>query len=133
MRWRLRGAARRSVTTSVYREDLIELHGPLIDYGDRAAGFVRRVLDVEHQGDVERMRRVLTADDEEISADTARRVIDFLRTRFDLTRATVVLADVDELGNVLRFRVSGPSREGTLNQEILDVGYGDGLVALRGF
>ncbi|MGH9457628.1 MAG: hypothetical protein ACRD2J_08320 [Thermoanaerobaculia bacterium] len=133
MRWRMNGVADRSVTTAVYRESLIELHGPLIDYGDRAAGFVRRILEVAHQGDIERMARVLTSDDEDVPLETAQRVIDFLRARFDLPRASVVLAEVDERLNVLRYRVSGPSREGTLSQEILTVVYGDGLVGLRGF
>lgn len=133
MRWRLTGAAGRTVPTSVYRETLIELHGPLIDFGDRGAGFVRRILDLAHQGDPERMARLLTADDEEVPLETAQRVIDHLRARFDLPRASVVLAGVDDAGNVLRYRVSGSSREGTASEEILEVGYGDGLVWLRGF
>lgn len=133
MKFRMTGVADRSVTTSVYRETLVELHGPLIDYGDRAAHFVRRILDAAHQGYPEQMARVLTADDEDVPLATAQAVIDRLRSKFDLPRASAVLAYVDEPGNAFHYRVSGPSRDGTLEQEILVVGYGDGLVGLRGY
>jgi hypothetical protein len=133
MKFKMTGVADRSVTTSVHRETLVELHGPLIDYGDRASAFVRRIIDAAHQGYPEQMARVLTADDEEISLATAQAVIDRLRSKFDLPRASAVLVYVDEPGNALHYRVSGPSRDGTQEQEILVVGYGDGLVGLRGY
>ena len=100
---------------------------------DRAAHFVRRIIDAAHQCYPEQMARVLTADDEEISLATAQAVIDRLRSKFDLPRASAVLVYVDEPGNALHYRVSGPSRDGTQEQEILVVGYGDGLVGLRGY
>lgn len=133
MRWRIEGVAGRSVTTAVYRETLIELHGPLIDYGLRGASFVQRILDVAHAGDVERMARVLTADDEDVPLAVARDVVERLRTRFDLPRATLVLVNVDEAANALHYRVSGPSRTGAMEEAILVVGYGDGLVGLRSY
>ena len=132
MRWRLTGVAGRQATTAVYGETLIELHGALIDYAPRAAALVRRILEAAHQGDPAVMARVLTADDEHVRIDTAQGLIDHLRERFDLPRATAVLVGVDDAGNSLRYRVSGPSRTGEINEEVLTIGYGDGLVGLRG-
>ena len=132
LRWRLHGVQDRSVTITVVRDGLLELHGPLVDYGDRGAGFVRRILDVAHQGDADRMARLLDPDDLPVPRETAQGLIDRLRAKFDLPRATVVLVGVDELGNALRYAVRGPSRTGEQSEEILEVGFGDGLVALRG-
>lgn len=132
LRWRLTGAAGRSVTITLHRENLLELHGPLVDYGDRAAAFVQRIVDLAHAGDPERMARLLDPDDVPVSRETAQRLIDRLRARFDLPRASVTLVGVDEAGHVLRYAVRGSSRTGEQSEEILEVGYGDGLVALRG-
>lgn len=132
MRWRLHGVQDRNVTITLVRDGLLELHGPLVDYGDRGAGFVRRILDVAHQGDAERMARLLDPDDLPVPRATAQHLIDRLRMKFDLPRASVVLVGVDELGNTLRYSVRGPSRTGEQSEEILEVGFGDGLVALRG-
>jgi hypothetical protein len=132
LRWRLRGLQDRTVTITLVRNGLLELHGPLVDYGDRGAAFVRRILDVAHQGDADRMARLLDPDDLPVPREAAQHLIDRLRAKFDLPRATVVLAGVDELGNALRYSVRGPSRTGEQSEEILEVGFGDGLVALRG-
>jgi hypothetical protein len=132
LRWRLHGVQDRSVTITLVRDGVLELHGPLIDYGDHAAGFIRRILDVAHQGDADRMARLLDPDDLPVARETAQRLIDRLRAKFDLPRATVVLVGVDEMGNALRYSVRGPSRTGEHSEEILEVGFGDGLVALRG-
>ena len=133
-RFRLHGVAGRTATIDVVQQDLIELRGPLIDDAPRAWILLRRVLQMAHEGDADRMARILTADDEEedLPVEKAQRLVERLRTRFDLGRTTITLTENDEEARLFRYRISGESRSGEPGEEIMEIGYGDGLVWLRG-
>lgn len=128
----LRGAKGASLVEA-HREDRIRIHSPLLDYGFRAERFLKAYLDAIADGDAERLARVLNPDDVDFPVPRAQEMIADYRKRYrDLRAVRAELVGVDERKNVLRWRLRGRDHQGQEVLEPIDLGFGDGLIGIRG-
>jgi hypothetical protein len=116
-----------------HREDRVRIHSPLLDYGFRAERFMKAYLEAIATGDAERLARVLNPDDVDFPVPRAQQMIDDYRRRYrDVRAIRAEFVGLDEEKNVLRWRVTGPGPEGQVLTEPIDLGFGDGLIGIRG-
>jgi len=122
----LRTAGERVSHVDVYQETLTRLHSPLLDYGFRAERFINAYLRAISSGDAVRLSQVLNPDDIDFPVGRAREMILAYRQRYRVA-ATIrgEFADVDEQRHIIRMR----ARHMT---EIIELGFGDGLIGIRG-
>lgn len=112
----------------VHQEDLIRLHSPLLDYGFRAERFMSLYLRAIASGDAEMLARVLNPDDVDFPVPRAREIIDDYRRRYgDVGAIRAEFVGVDERKNALLWRLRG----GDVTEPI-ELGFGDGLIGMRG-
>ena len=84
-------------------------------------------------GDAERLARVLNPDDVDFPVPRAREMIADYRRRYrDLRAVRAEFVAVDERKNVLRWRLRGQDHQGQEVLELIDLGFGDGLIGIRG-
>jgi hypothetical protein len=116
-----------------HREDRVRIHSALLDYAFRAERFMKAYLDAIADGDAERLARVLNPDDVDFPVPRAREKITAYRKRYrDLRAIRAEFVDADEAKNVLRWRLRGPGPDGREVTETIDLGFGDGLIGIRG-
>jgi hypothetical protein len=128
----LQGAKGASLVEA-HREDRIRIHSPLLDYGFRAERFMKAYLGAIADGDAERLARVLNPDDVDFPVPRAReRIADYRKRYRDLRAVRAELVGVDERKNVLRWRLRGLDHQGQEVIEPIDLGFGDGLIGIRG-
>ena len=112
----------------VHQEDLIRLHSPLLDYGFRAERFMGLYLRAIASGDAEMLARVLNPDDVDFPVPRAREIIEDYRRRYgDVGAIRAEFVGVDERRNALLWRLRG----GEITEPI-ELGFGDGLIGMRG-
>lgn len=112
----------------VHQEDLIRLHSPLLDYGFRAERFMSLYLRAIAAGDAEMLARVLNPDDIDFPVPRAREIIEDYRRRYaDVRAIRAEFAGIDEQRNALLWRLRG----GGVTEPI-ELGFGDGLIGMRG-
>lgn len=128
----LQGAKGTSLVEA-HREDRVRIHSPLLDYAFRAERFMKAYLDAVAEGDAERLARVLNPDDVDFPVPRAREMIAAYRGRYrDVRAIRAEFAGVDERKAVLRWRLRGPGPDGKEVTEPIDLGFGDGLIGIRG-
>ncbi len=128
----LQGAKGTSLVQA-HREDRIRIHSALLDYAFRAERFLKAYLGAIADGDAERLARVLNPDDIDFPVPRAREMIDAYRKRYrDVRAIRAEFVGVDERRNVLRWRLRGPGPRGEEVTEPIDLGFGDGLIGIRG-
>ncbi|HYI10179.1 MAG TPA: hypothetical protein VEK57_14055 [Thermoanaerobaculia bacterium] len=116
-----------------HREDRVRIHSALLDYAFRAERFMKAYLDAIADGDAERLARVLNPDDIDFPVPRAREMIAAYRRRYrDVASIRAEFAGLDERKNVLRWRLRGPGPNGEEVTEPIDLGFGDGLIGIRG-
>lgn len=116
-----------------HREDRVRIHSALLDYGFRAERFMKAYLDSIVAGDAERLARVLNPDDIDFPVPRAKEMIEDYRRRYrDVSLIRPEFLAVDESKNVLRWRLRGPGADGREVVEPIDLGFGDGLIGVRG-
>ncbi|HEX6097721.1 MAG TPA: hypothetical protein VF432_15445 [Thermoanaerobaculia bacterium] len=116
-----------------HREDRVRIHSALLDYAFRAEGFLKAYLAAIADGDAERLARVLNPDDIDFPVPRAREMIAAYRKRYrDVRSIRAEFVDFDEPKNVLRWRLRGPGPDGKEVTETIDLGFGDGLIGIRG-
>jgi hypothetical protein len=112
----------------VHQEDQIRLHSPLLDYGFRAERFMSLYLRAIASGDAEMLARVLNPDDVDFPVPRAREIIEDYRRRYgDVAAVRAEFVGVDERRNVLLWRLRGNGVT-----EPIELGFGDGLIGMRG-
>ena len=132
-RWLLHGVGGTSLPVTVVTQNLTLIHSPVIDYAARADAAVRNLLSAAAANDVATMQRALTSDDEDVSPEMARSMIDEFRRRFDPSTVSATLVSVDSTRSLLYYRLSGLDSSGAPSQATVSFIYGDGLVGFRGF
>ena len=116
-----------------HREDRVRIHSALLDYAFRAERFIKAYLDAIAKGDAERLARVLNPDDIDFPVPRARELIAAYRKRYrDVASIRAEFVGVDERKNVLRWRLRGPGPNGETVTEPVELGFGDGLIGIRG-
>jgi hypothetical protein len=129
----LRGENGRTSRIDVYQENLTRIHSPLIDYGFRSEGFIHAYLRSIQSGDAERLARVLNPDDIDFPVERAREMIVDYRTRYrDTATIRAEFVDVDEKRHSITWRLRGTARSGEEITETIVLGFGDGLIGIRG-
>ena len=132
-RFELRGTTGRTSVVDVYREVLTRLHSPLLDYGFRAERFISAYLRAISSGDAEMLSRVLNPDDIDFPVERAREMIVEYRLRYaDTATIRGEFVDVDERTNSMTWRIRGAGRAGGEETEVIELGFGDGLIGVRG-
>jgi hypothetical protein len=117
----------------VYQEQLIRLHSPVLDYGFRSERFINAYLRAISSGDAVRLSRVLNPDDIDFPVERAREMIVAYRQRYrDTATIRAELVDVDERRHIIRWRLRGAGPTGEEVTEIIELGFGDGLIGIRG-
>jgi hypothetical protein len=116
-----------------HREDRVRIHSALLDYGFRGERFMKAYLDAIADGDAERLARVLNPDDIDFPVPRAREMIAAYRRRYrDVASIRAEFVDADEGRNVLRWRLRGRGPDGKEVIEPIELGFGDGLIGIRG-
>lgn len=116
-----------------HREERVRIHSPLLDYAFRAERFLKAYLGAIADGDAERLARVLNPDDIDFPVPRAQEMIAAYRKRYrDVASIRAEFVGVDEKKNVLRWRLRGPGPDGREVTEPIDLGFGDGLIGIRG-
>lgn len=129
----LRTNGNRVSRVDVYQETLTRLHSPLLDYGFRAERFMSAYLRAISSGDAVRLSQVLNPDDVDFPVERAREMIVAYRHRYrDTAAIRAELVDVDERRHVIRWRLRGPGPGGDEVTEMIELGFGDGLIGIRG-
>lgn len=129
----LRSAGKSVAHVDVYQETLTRLHSPLLDYGFRAERFINAYLRAISSGDAVRLAQVLNPDDVEFPVERAREMIVAYRQRYrDTATIRGEFVDVDETRNIIRWRLRGTGPNGDEVIEIIELGFGDGLIGIRG-
>lgn len=129
----LRGEGERSARVDVYQEELTRMHSGLLDYGFRAAAFMNAYLRAISTGDAERLSRVLNPDDVDFPVEKAREIIVGYRRRYrDTASIRAEFVGVDESRAALHWRLRGPGPTGEEVTEPIELGFGDGLIGMRG-
>lgn len=117
----------------VHKERGTLMHSPLIDYGFRGERFMKAYLGAIAAGDAERLSRVLNPDDVDFPVERARERIAAYRKRYrDVAAIRAEFVNVDERKNVLHWRLRGTGPGGAAVKETIDLGFGDGLIGIRG-
>jgi hypothetical protein len=94
---------------------------------------MKAYLDAIADGDAERLARVLNPDDIDFPVPRAREMIAAYRARYgDVAAIRAEFVGVDEGKNVLRWRLRGRGPRGEEVTEPIDLGFGDGLIGIRG-
>ncbi len=128
----LQGAKGTSLVEA-HREDRIRIHSALLDYGFRAERFMKAYLGAIADGDAERLARVLNPDDVDFPVPRAQeKIADYRKRYHDLRAVRAEFVGVDERKNVLRWRLRGRDHQGQEVLEPIDLGFGDGLIGIRG-
>lgn len=123
----------RTSRVELIQEELTRLHSPLIDYGFRAERFMTTYLRAISSGDAELLSRVLNPDDVDFPVERARQMIADYRRRYrDPAYIRAEFAGVDERRNALLWRLRGPGPAGEEVTEPIELGFGDGLIGVRG-
>jgi hypothetical protein len=129
----LRTAGERVSHVDVYQENLIRLHSPLLDYGFRSARFINNYLRAISSGDAVRLSQVLNPDDIDFPIERAREMIVAYRQRYrDTASIRAEFVDVDERRHLIRWRLHGTGPNGDEVTEMIELGFGDGLIGIRG-
>ena len=129
----LRTADERTSRVDVYQETLTRLHSPLLDYGFRAERFISAYLRAISSGDAVRLSQVLNPDDIDFPVERAREMIVAYRQRYrDTATIRGEFAGVDEQRHIIRFRLRGIGPNGDAVTEMIELGFGDGLIGIRG-
>ena len=116
-----------------HREDRVRIHSALLDYGFRAERFMNVYLAAIGDGDAERLARVLNPDDIDFPVPRAREMIAEYHRRYrDVRAIRAEFIGVDDDRNVLRWRLRGAGPDGNEVLEPIDLGFGDGLIGIRG-
>lgn len=128
----LQGAKGTSLVMA-HREERVRIHSALLDYAFRAEGFMKAYLDAIADRDAERLARVLNPDDVDFPVPRARQMIEEYHRRYaDVRAIRAELVGVDEQKNILRWRLRGRGPRGEQVTEPIDLGFGDGLIGIRG-
>ena len=131
-RFELEGTTGETSIVDVHQEDLVRLLSPALDYGFRSERFVGLYLRAISTGDAERLARLLNPDDVEFPIERAREIVIAYRSRYrDLASIRPELAAIDESRNQILWRLRGTGPGGEEVTEVLELGFGDGLIGLR--
>jgi hypothetical protein len=131
--YELRGANGATSRVNVHQEDLVRLHSPLLDYGFRSERFMTTYLRAISSGDAVLLSRVLNPDDVDCPVERAReRIADYRRRYADTAAIRAELAGVDERRSALLWRLRGTGPNGEEVTEPIELGFGDGLIGMRG-
>lgn len=129
----LAGENGRTSRVELVQEELTRLHSPLLDYGFRAERFMSTFLRAISSGDAELLSRVLNPDDVDFPVERAREMIAGYRRRYrDTAYIRAEFVGVDERRNALLWRLRGPGPSGEEVTEPIELGFGDGLIGVRG-
>lgn len=129
----LQTAGERVAHVDVYQEGLIRLHSPLLDYGFRSGRFINAYLRAIASGDAIRLSQVLNPDDVDFPVERAREMIVAYRQKYqDPASIRAEFADVDERRHIIRWRLRGTGPAGEEVTEMIELGFGDGLIGIRG-
>ena len=121
----------RTSKLDVYQEELTRLHSPVLDYGFRSERFISAYLRTISAGDAVRLSQVLNPDDIDFPVEKARAMIEDYRRRYrDVAAIRPELVSVDE--RAIRWRLRGIGPDGKEVTETLELGFGDGLIGIRG-
>jgi hypothetical protein len=128
----LRGEGERVSHVDVYQEELTRLHSPLLDYGFRSERFINAYLRAISAGDAVRLSQVLNPDDVEFPVERARGMIVAYGRRYrDTAAIRAEFVDVDESRHIIRWRLRGIGPDGNEVTEVIELGFGDGLIGIR--
>lgn len=129
----LRNAEGRTAHVDAYQEELTRLHSPLLDYGFRSERFINAYLRAISSGDAIRLSQVLNPDDIDFPVERAREIIVNYRRRYrDTATIRAEFVDVNERQNIIRWRLRGTGPAGEEVTEMIELGFGDGLIGIRG-
>lgn len=129
----LRGTGDRVSHVDVYQEEVTRLHSPVIDYGFRSERFINAYLRAISSGDAIRLSQVLNPDDVDFPVERAREMIVAYRQRYrDTASIRAEFVDVDERRHIIRWRLRGVGPDGKEVTEMIELGFGDGLIGIRG-
>ena len=129
----LRAANGRTSQVDVYQQELIRLHSPLLDYGFRGERFMNAYVRAIASGDAVRLAQILNPDDVDFPVERAREmIVDYRRRYRDTATIRPEFVDVDETRHILRWRLRGTGANGEELIEPIELGFGDGLIGVRG-
>lgn len=132
-RYELQGREGRTASVDVYQEELIRMHAPLLDYGFRSERFVNAYIRSISSGDAESLARLLSPDDIDFPVERAREMIVGYRQRYrDTATIRAEFVDLHEDRAVIIWRLRGIGPQGDEVTELLELGFGDGLIGVRG-
>lgn len=132
-RFEFRGVTGRTSHVDVYREVLTRVHSPLLDYGFRSERFVTAYLRAISSGDAVMLARVLNPDDIDFPVERAREMIVDYRLRYaDTATIRAEFVDLNERTSSMTWRLRGAGRAGGEETELIELGFGDGLIGVRG-
>lgn len=125
----LRAANGRTSQVDVYQEDLTRLHSPLLDYGFRSERFMNAYVRAIASGDAVRLAQILNPDDVDFPVERARDMIVDYRERYgDTATIRAEFVDIDEARATIVWRLRG----GNGVTETIELGFGDGLIGVKG-
>ena len=129
----LTGSNGRRMRMDVYQEVLTRLHSGVIDYGFRSERFMHSYLRAISSGDAIRLSQVLNPDDIDFPVERAREIIIGYRHRYrDTASIRAEFVDIQEERATITWRLRGPGPAGDEVTELIHLGYGDGLIGVRG-
>lgn len=123
----------RASRVDVHQEELTRIHSPLLDYGFRSERFISVYLRAIASGEAIRLAQVLNPDDVDFPVESAREMIAAYRSRYrDPATIRAEFVDVDERRHIIRWRLRGTAPDGKETSEEIELGFGDGLIGVRG-
>jgi Carboxypeptidase regulatory-like domain len=129
----LAGEHGRTSRVEVLQQEMTRMHSPLLDYGFRAQQFMNAYLRAISSGDAVRLSQVLNPDDVDFPVERAREMIVRYRQRYRSTaQLRAEFVDVDERRHTMRWRIRGENAQGEPLTEMIELGFGDGLIGMRG-
>lgn len=129
--YRIAGSNGKSTELIVYQDETVGVWHPLLAYSARSRAFVNQMIRLINSNDAAMMARLLTADDIDFPEPKARAIVDRYRAKYDPATMTATFAGFDEARSIIFYDLSG-TKAGARVSERIELGYGDGLLWLRG-
>lgn len=127
----LLGSTGRTMEIDVYQDDLVRLHGLLLDYGLRSELFINAFLRAISSGDGVRLARILSPDDIDFPVERAREIIVSYREHFHTATLRAEFMDADDQRHTIRWMIRGRTPAGPEETGWIELITGDGLIGVR--